>query len=307
MLQATNEIGSTTSLVGYALFAAIPDTPSNGPATDASVTDKTRIKVDWDKIVSPDDGGSEVLSYQVEMDDGQGGDFVVQAGGDSTEEDFYLKDTYTVYYGIEEGVTYRFRYRSLNAVGWSEYSPITYIMAASIPEKPPRPQLAAASDTAVTLTLTPSSEDGGSPITTHKIFRDDGLEFTANSYAIELSNYDGSATLYEATIADESLLLGTIYRFVYVATNVYGDSEFSNHLIAGVGAPPAVTVAPARDPTYDRFEVESRTVEMMISWDRLDVTHSLPILGFELQMDDGLGNDDRFEVIYDSGTNPLAE
>jgi len=24
-------------------------------------------------------------------------------------------------------------------------------------------------------------------------------------------------------------------------------------------------------------------------------------------MDDGLGNDDRFEVIYDSGTNPLAE
>jgi hypothetical protein len=77
MLQATNEIGSATSLVGFALFAAIPDTPINGPSTDASVTNKYRIKVNWMKIVDPSDGGSEVLSYQLEMDDGEGGDFVV--------------------------------------------------------------------------------------------------------------------------------------------------------------------------------------------------------------------------------------
>jgi hypothetical protein len=63
MLKATNEIGSTLSLVGYALFAAVPDAPATGPATDPTVTDKRRIKVDWAKIVSPDDGGSEVLSY----------------------------------------------------------------------------------------------------------------------------------------------------------------------------------------------------------------------------------------------------
>lgn len=139
MLRATNEIGSTTSLVGYALFAAVPDTPTNGPATDPAVTDRARIKVDWAKIVSPNDGGSEVLSYQLAMDDGEGGDFVILVGGETNEEDYFLKLTYTVYAGIAEGSTYRFRYRSLNSVGWSEYSPITYIMAASIPEKPAAP------------------------------------------------------------------------------------------------------------------------------------------------------------------------
>jgi hypothetical protein len=155
-------------------------------------------------------------------------------------------------------------------------------MAASIPEKPPAPTLAAVSDSSITLSISPSIEDGGSPITGHKIFRDDGATFTANSYGIELTGYDGISTLYEATISGEALILGTLYRFVYVANNAYGDSEFSNHLIAGVGAPPAVIAAPARDFAYDRYDLETRTVEMMITWDRLDVTTDLPILGFQL-------------------------
>lgn len=132
------------------------------------------------------------------------------------------------------------------------------------------------------MSLSPSAEDGGSPITGHKIFRDDGAAFTANTYGTELTNYDASSTLYEATISVDGLVLGTIYRFVYVATNAFGDSEFSNHLIAGVGAPPTVTAPPARDAAYDRFNVESGTVEMKITWDRLDVAANLPILGFQL-------------------------
>jgi len=280
MLRATNEIGSTTSQVGYALFAAVPDTPLTGPATDPAVTDRARITVDWAKIVSPNDGGSEVLSYQLAIDDGFGGDFTILAGGDATEEDYFLRLTYTVYAGIEEGTTYRFRYRSLNSVGWSEYSPITYIMAASKPEKPAVPMLAAVSDTSITLSLSPSAEDGGSPITGHKIFRDDGATFTASTYGIELSNYDAASTLYEATISGDGLVLGTIYRFVYVATNAFGDSEFSNHLIAGVGSPPTVTAAPARDAAYDRYDVATGAVEMMVTWNRLAVSANLPILGF---------------------------
>lgn len=305
VLTGTNEIGSTSSLVGYALFAAVPGTPVSGPAPDPTVTDRTRIKADW--AVSPDDGGSEVLSYQLEMDDGLGGDFQVLVGGDASEDDYYLKLTFTVFAGISEGVTYRFRYRSVNSVGWSQYSPITYIMAASIPEKPAAPALAAVSSTGITLSLSLAEEDGGSPITGHRIFRDDGADFTANTYGTELTNYDGTSTLYEATISDDALVLGTVYRFVYVATNAYGDSEFSNHLIAGLGSRPSVTAAPARDASSDRYDVESGTVEMMITWDRLDVANDLPILGFQLQMDDGLGNDDRFEIIFDSGSNPLAE
>lgn len=46
---------------------------------------------------------------------------------------------------------------------------------------------------------------------------------------------------------------------------------------------------------------------MMIKWRRSDVTGNLGLLGFQLYMDDGLGNDDQFAAIYDSGNNPLGE
>ena len=45
---------------------------------------------------------------------------------------------------------------------------------------------------------------------------------------------------------------------------------------------------------------------MMVSWEGLAVTADLPVLGFQLLVDDGLGNDDSFRVVYDSGYNPLG-
>jgi len=95
--------------------------------------------VTWAATEGDDTGGSEILSYQLEMDDGDGGDFLKLTGG---QESQYLKLSYTVTAGIKEGVTFRFRFRARNAVGWSEYSPITYIEAASTPGRPPPPRLA---------------------------------------------------------------------------------------------------------------------------------------------------------------------
>lgn len=243
----------------------------------------------------------------MEVDDGAGGDFHPLTGVENTDAHHYLALSFTVYDGIVEGVTYRFRYRSLNDVGWSDYSPISFIRAASIPSKPPAPQLDAVTSSSITLRLSPAAEDGGSPITSHKILRDDGDGFTANAYAFELTRYDGSSSTFEATVADDSLELGKIYRFSYVATNAYGDSEFSNHLIAGVGDPPVVASAPTRDDLYDLFDLGSQQVQMMIRWDKDGVTSSLQVLGFQLWMDDGLANDDRYSLIFDSGTNPLAD
>jgi hypothetical protein len=249
-LKAINSIGSTSSLVGQALFATIPDAPVAGPASDASVTNKERIKVTWAVITGAANGASEILSYELSMDDGAGGDFVALTANNGTE---YLKLTYTVFAGIVEGVTYRFQYRSRNAVGWSNYSPVSYIRAAAKPERPPAPQLQTATAAGLTLILSPTAEDGGSPITGYKIFRDDGNTFVANTYATQLTRYTGAATTFLTTIVDDGLVSGKIYRFVYVATNSYGDSDFSNHLVAGVGAPPQVTQTPLRDTTYDVY------------------------------------------------------
>lgn len=84
------------------------------------------------------------------------------------------------------------------------------------------------------MTLSKSIDDGGSPITLYKLYHDAGDDFTS-SYTI-LGGYDGVSTTYVATTATDLLVTGTIYRFVYVATNSYGDSVYSNPLIAGFGA-----------------------------------------------------------------------
>lgn len=303
LLQATNAIGTGSSVVGHALYAAVPAAPADGPASDAAITSRERIRVTWAASEGGDTGGSEILSYQLQMDDGDGGDFQELTGGEGVQ---YLKLSYTVSAGVAEGVTFRFRFRARNAVGWSDYSPITYIEAASTPGRPTAPRLAAAAATGVTLSLSPSSEDGGNAITGYRIFRDDGALLSAISYDFELEGYDGSSSSYEATIVDEGLTLGSIYRFVLAATNAYGDSAFSQHLVAGVGAPPEVTEAPLRDEAYDRFDQASGLVAMMITWEGHTVTADLPVLGYQLLVDDGLGNDAQFRVVYDSGFNPLG-
>ena len=257
----------------------------------------------WSALGPAETGGSEVLTYQLQIDDGAGGDFHVLVG---ELTDPFLKLSHTVYAGIEEGTTYRFRLRALNAVGWGAYSPITYIEAASTPGRPPAPRLVAAASTGVTLGLAPSSEDGGSAITGYKILRDDGLGLSGGAEAFELTGYDGTSATYEATLAGEGLVLGRVYRFVYVASNAYGDSASSLPLVAGVGAPPEVAEAPVRVVDYDLYDPESRTASMMLSWESVVVTADLGVLGYRLLVDDGLGDDDSFTVLFDSGNNPLG-
>jgi hypothetical protein len=72
-----------------------------------------------------DDGGSEILSYSLEIDDGQGGNFNALYGD--------IEDTLTlaiVYKNVTRGKEYRVRYKARNAVGWSAYSPTGYLLAA---------------------------------------------------------------------------------------------------------------------------------------------------------------------------------
>ena len=111
------------------------------------MTDETRIKVTW--TAPADNGGSAIQSYSLEMDDGQGGDFVVLVG--LTKD--YLLFFYTKSEGIQRATNYRFRYRARNAIGWSDYSDIVYILSAKRPEKPPRPTMVSTDSTSITLAL----------------------------------------------------------------------------------------------------------------------------------------------------------
>ena len=133
-IEAFNEIGSSVSSKGSQLLAGVPGKPDVDLVSDPAVTDTDTIKVSWGELAN--NGGDEIISYSLEIDDGTGGDFTAVVG--------YATDYLLFYYthaGVTRGTNYRLRYRARNRIGWSEYSDIVYVLAATKPEKPPAPTL----------------------------------------------------------------------------------------------------------------------------------------------------------------------
>jgi hypothetical protein len=106
--------------VGFVL-ADVPDTPSVAPVSDSMVTNNKKVKIDISAVAG--NGGSTIVSYSLEVDNGDGGDFIPVYGVLTPS----LSLTYTFTSGVVRGSTYRARYRLRNSVGWSDYSPIGYI------------------------------------------------------------------------------------------------------------------------------------------------------------------------------------
>ena len=78
-----------------------------------------------------DDGGSQIISYNLMMDDGQNGAFTSIIGGNNQVSN--MNRTITITNGIVKGRTYRFTYRVRNQIGWSLFSTTSYILAANVP------------------------------------------------------------------------------------------------------------------------------------------------------------------------------
>ena len=69
-----------------------------------------------------------MLSYSLEVDDGAGGAYKVLYGLESDTLSLSF-----VYREVKRGFIYRARYRVRNAIGWSDYSPVSSLLAASPP------------------------------------------------------------------------------------------------------------------------------------------------------------------------------
>jgi hypothetical protein len=67
-------IGSIFSTAGASFtLADLPKTPVNAPVSDESFSSDRRLKIDIDPVDPADNGGTPILSYSLELDDGQGG------------------------------------------------------------------------------------------------------------------------------------------------------------------------------------------------------------------------------------------
>jgi hypothetical protein len=106
-----------------------PHNPPRGPQRNDAGTTDTQIKVDYDMLSDPEDGGSPVLTLHLEWDQGKGV-WSSLIGGTS-----YRKLTSFIVTGLTPGHWYNFRYRAKNDFGWGDFSDPVSVQAATMPVK----------------------------------------------------------------------------------------------------------------------------------------------------------------------------
>jgi hypothetical protein len=118
--------GVESGLSASIILGGVPDKPSTAPTRN---TETSEHVVAVNIVTVSEDNGSTITSYNIEVDDGLGGDFVELQG--QTFKSMLM--TGKVSTGVQRGLRYRFRYRAMNEVGFGQFSDITYILAASKP------------------------------------------------------------------------------------------------------------------------------------------------------------------------------
>ena len=111
------------------MLASIPGLPPDVPVSDSTITSSSSIKVTFATPTPPDDGGSPILTYELQMDGGDGGNFTSIHG----LTPYSMTTHFTVTEDVSKGRSHRFRYRAKNAVGWGPFSAEAVILAAEVP------------------------------------------------------------------------------------------------------------------------------------------------------------------------------
>lgn len=193
---------------------------------------------------------------------------------------------------MTRGTTYRIKYRVLNGIDWSSFSPILNALAANAPNAPPLPQLVSADVNEITLSFGESSDSGGSQVTKYELWMDQGVQGTE---FLKVDSYSDNGRQHTLTTDTDGIVSGTTYTFKYRSANIIGDSVFSNEVRYAISSPPAKPNTPTKD--YDR---SGRTF-MMIQWSESAATE-IPIIGYTLYMSKGTGE---YEMIYEDAQNAL--
>jgi hypothetical protein len=93
-----------------------------------------KITVVWDYLLLSENGGSEVLGYDLWRDDGRSGDFTKLFFTETI-----IAESYTDLQ-VETSLIYRYKYRARNINGYSEFSELGYLYAADVPQVSQTPQ-----------------------------------------------------------------------------------------------------------------------------------------------------------------------
>jgi hypothetical protein len=184
---------------------------------------------------------------------------------------------------LTKSYSYRFRYRVVNSIGASGWSPESYLYPAVTPDAPPQPTYISSSDSSITISFQRSPNDGGLPIIDYLLEVDEGDVSSDFNPVVGYSfSDDGYSTAVDATL--NSMTAGLMYRFRVRAQNALGFSDFSQVLMVGLGPLPSNPSAPTK-ASDDASNSES---SIMLNWSPL-VSQTLQINFYSLYMDDGYG------------------
>jgi fibronectin type 3 domain-containing protein len=237
-----------------------PDTnPPSAPRSLVVTASIRQAALSWSAPLS--DGGAAIAGYNVYRATIPSGPFTLISGLGTVTS--YV-DT-----GLANGVTYYYTITAVNRVGEGQISNVASARTPSAPS-PPRAPYASFQDSAVTLTWTAPSSDGGSAVT---------------GYLIKRSTTPGSETLISSIgkllyYTDAGLQNGQTYYYTITAVNGVGAGTPSDEIAAMPGSLPT-------EPTA--LSCTAGNASITLSWTAPESNGGRSITGYRVYRAEGQG------------------
>ncbi len=270
-VSAINSAGTgNPSNIDHATTAVTVTQPDAPTGLSATASGRTAINLSW--TAPSNDGGAAITGYQIELSTDAGSnwsDLEANTGTTST--------TYT-HTGLLPATTYHYRISAINSVGTGNPSNIDHATtdAASAPDAPTGLTATASGRTAINLSWTAPSDDGGGAITGYQI----ELSTDAGTNWSDLvANTGTTSTTYTHT----GLLPGTTYHYRISAINSAGTGNPSNIDNATTDA------ASVPDAPTGLAATASGQTSIVLSWAVPSNDGGATVTGYQIEMSTDAG------------------
>jgi hypothetical protein len=117
-IQTSNVQGSVISSVASYVLATVPNQPSDIPSKVLKGSNSTSLRIKVQPFTDAQTGGDPILGYQIELDDGQAGEYQVVLGENTEDPEFNNLETLATVLNLTPKSIYRARYRAFNSIGF---------------------------------------------------------------------------------------------------------------------------------------------------------------------------------------------
>ncbi len=262
------------------------------PTRVDSTTSISSITVQWTALTSPDNGDSDITSYNLQWDRGTQGFLYYDLLGATP---YTTMIDFTVTNGVVASQTYRFKVRARNLYGWGDFSFFTTVKAANKASIMSAPITSIDSATGHVKISWTAPNNNGDDITAYNVYIGN---FDSTTWTIDSTNC-GSTTVPSLLtglycLVPMSILTASPYSLAFnqlilakiSATNSFGEQTLSPANPAGAlvrRVPDAMSTVTLTASTRD---------SMTVSWSALSGSASgnSAVTAYELRWDSGSGS-----------------